>query len=306
MSASTTPTARPLAASEAARLTVTDDLPTPPLPDATAKTRVSDDGLANGTSRSTAPDCARRFFCRSCRCWSDITSRATETLVTPSTLPTAAVTSRVIVSRIGHPATVRYTPTVTRPSAAMSTDFTMPRSVIGRRISGSLTVASAALTCSSVGVLGMATTLRRRRSRQGRHRAAHLAERDVRHTPGTYHRSHDRSAPQRPAADGLAPVPAGARGADPPPRGRPAGRAPAAAGVLRRPRPAGGGTRAAAADDRAGPAGADLPQRPDPARRPARARGAGAPRGVRRRRPRAVRGADRAGVRPAPHGLVHP
>ena len=36
MSASSTPTVRPRAARAAARLTVTDDLPTPPLPDATA------------------------------------------------------------------------------------------------------------------------------------------------------------------------------------------------------------------------------------------------------------------------------
>ena len=42
MSASSTPTVRPRAASAAARLTVTDDLPTPPLPLATASTRVVD------------------------------------------------------------------------------------------------------------------------------------------------------------------------------------------------------------------------------------------------------------------------
>ena len=40
MSASSTPTRNPRAASAAARLTVTDDLPTPPLPLATASTRV--------------------------------------------------------------------------------------------------------------------------------------------------------------------------------------------------------------------------------------------------------------------------
>ena len=52
MSASTTPTFRPSAAIEAARFTVTEDLPTPPLPDATAYTRVRLPGLAKGTSRS--------------------------------------------------------------------------------------------------------------------------------------------------------------------------------------------------------------------------------------------------------------
>lgn len=52
MSASTTPTLRPSAAIAAARFTVTEDLPTPPLPEATAYTRVSEPGLAKGTSRS--------------------------------------------------------------------------------------------------------------------------------------------------------------------------------------------------------------------------------------------------------------
>jgi len=40
MSASRIPTRRPEAAKEAARLAVMEDLPTPPLPDATAITRV--------------------------------------------------------------------------------------------------------------------------------------------------------------------------------------------------------------------------------------------------------------------------
>src|SRR5947207_7010871 len=44
-------------------------------------------------------------------------------------------------------------PTSTVPSSATDTDFTMPRSVIGRWISGSDTVARAALTASSAGVV---------------------------------------------------------------------------------------------------------------------------------------------------------
>ena len=55
MSASTTPTFWPEAASAAARFTVTDDLPTPPLPLATAYTRVSEDGCENGISGSGPP-----------------------------------------------------------------------------------------------------------------------------------------------------------------------------------------------------------------------------------------------------------
>ena len=55
MSASMTPTLCPAAASAAARFTVTEDLPTPPLPLATASTLVSDAGWANGITGSGAP-----------------------------------------------------------------------------------------------------------------------------------------------------------------------------------------------------------------------------------------------------------
>ena len=149
MSASSTPTFWPEAASAAARLTVTDDLPTPPLPLAIANTWVSEDGWANGISRSWRPP--RSWVCSSRRCSSLITSRSTVTPDTPGTAATAAVTSRVMVSRSGHPETVRYTSTRTLPSAATLTLFTMPSSVIGRRISGSLTRASASVTCSVLG-----------------------------------------------------------------------------------------------------------------------------------------------------------
>src|SRR5215471_11116821 len=149
MSASSTPTFWPEAASAAARLTVTEDLPTPPLPLATAYTWVSDDGCANGISRSWRPPRSRVWSSR--RCSSLITSSVTATPDTPGTAATAAVTSRVMVSRSGQPATVRYTSTLTWPSGAMSTLLTMPSSVIGRRISGSLTPARAAVTCSVVG-----------------------------------------------------------------------------------------------------------------------------------------------------------
>src|SRR5689334_5794186 len=149
MSASTTPTFCPAAASAAARFTVTDDLPTPPLPLATAYTRVSEEGSANGTARSARPPRSRP--CSSRRCSSLITSRCTSTPDTPGTAVTAAVTSLVMVSRSGQPATVRYTSTLTLPPGPTSTLFTMPSSVIGRRISGSLTRASAAVTCSALG-----------------------------------------------------------------------------------------------------------------------------------------------------------
>src|SRR3954451_218932 len=150
MSASTTPTESPRLASAAARFTVTLDLPTPPLPEATAYTRVSEPGWANGITGSAAsvPRTVRRS---SARCSSLITSSTTCTEVTPGTAETAWVTRLVMVSRIGQPATVRYTSTRTAPSAPICTSLTMPSSGSGRLISGSWTVARAALPASSAG-----------------------------------------------------------------------------------------------------------------------------------------------------------
>ena len=62
-----------------------------------------------------------------------------------------AVTSRVMTSRSGQPATVSHTCTRTNPSAPTSMSLTMPSSVMGRRISGSWTPSSALVTCSVVG-----------------------------------------------------------------------------------------------------------------------------------------------------------
>src|ERR671920_2526731 len=150
MSASTTPTDSPRLASAAARFTVTLDLPTPPLPDATAYTRVSEPGWAKGMTGSAA-SVPRTVLRSSARCSSLMTSRPTCTDVTPGTAETAVVTRLVIVSRIGQPATVRYTSTRTEPSAPICTSLTMPSSVRGRLISGSWTVARAAVTASSAG-----------------------------------------------------------------------------------------------------------------------------------------------------------
>src|SRR6476620_6934881 len=135
MSASTTPTDSPRLARAAARLTVTLDLPTPPLPDATAYTRVSEPGWANGITGSAA-SVPRTVLRSSARCSSLMTSSTTCTDVTPGTADTAVVTRLVIVSRIGQPATVRYTSTRTEPSPPIWTSLTMPSSVSGRLISG--------------------------------------------------------------------------------------------------------------------------------------------------------------------------
>src|SRR5687767_3342563 len=151
MSASTTPTLSPCAASERARFTVTEDLPTPPLPLAMAKTLVSEPGWANGISRWARP--SLRISLRPARCSAVITPRLRSIDATPGTLVTAAVTSRLMVSLSGQPATVSSTWTATEPSSATSTVSTIPSSVIGRLISGSLTVARASITCCCVGVL---------------------------------------------------------------------------------------------------------------------------------------------------------
>ena len=109
---------------------MTEDLPTPPLPLAIAYTLVSEPGLANGISFSALPP--RSVVCSSRRCSSLITSSSTRTAVTPGSLPTAAVTSLVMVSRSGHPDTVSQTPTRTTPPGVTSMLFTMPSSVMGR------------------------------------------------------------------------------------------------------------------------------------------------------------------------------
>jgi hypothetical protein len=58
-------------------LTVTDDLPTPPLPEAIANTLVSESGRENGISFSATPP--RSCVCRAARCSADITPRSIST-----------------------------------------------------------------------------------------------------------------------------------------------------------------------------------------------------------------------------------
>src|SRR5215467_5130778 len=178
MSASTTPTDSPRRASDAARLTVTLDLPTPPLPLATAYTLVRLPGWANGMTGSP-PVPPRRLAWSSLRWASLITPKSISTPETPCTVPTAAVMSVRSLSRSGHPAAVSSSPTVTTPAASTSTDLTMPRSVMGRRISGSSTVASAARIAPSRVVAGavMVAMLRRPgRDRPARDRRCGLAD----------------------------------------------------------------------------------------------------------------------------------
>ncbi|SKZ35761.1 Uncharacterised protein [Mycobacteroides abscessus subsp. abscessus] len=105
MSASSTPTDSPRCARAVARFTVTDDFPTPPLPDATAYTLVSEPGCANGMTGSALSP--RSFLRSSVRCSSSITSRSTRIVPTPGTSATAFSTRPEISVRIGQPDVVR-------------------------------------------------------------------------------------------------------------------------------------------------------------------------------------------------------
>ena len=108
MSASTMPTLRPCLAIARARLTVTEDLPTPPLPLAIAKTLVSEPGWAKGISRWAWPP--RRVCCRlGALLGGHHAEREVDAGDARRPRPTAAVTSRVMVSFSGQPATVSRT-----------------------------------------------------------------------------------------------------------------------------------------------------------------------------------------------------
>ena len=166
MSASTTPTDRPRAASAAARLTVTLDLPTPPLPLATAYTRVREPGWANGMTGSSAAAPPRSCACRSLALLGAHHPEVDLHAGDPGhRADRGGDVRRAACPCSGQPATVSSSSTrdhTVRRRPRRSA--TMPSSVIGRRISGSLTVARAAWTASSTVLAGadMAAMLRRR------------------------------------------------------------------------------------------------------------------------------------------------
>src|SRR5438094_7456421 len=146
-STSSTPTRWPSAARAQARFTVTLDLPTPPLPEATAITVVFP-SVKNWGCSGRPP---RRLVTRAPRSSSDIVPRTTWTCSTPDSGATAAVTSVSMRSRRGQPSMVSRTVTVTVASS-MRMSFSMPTSSIGLPISGSMTFRSAARTSSVVGM----------------------------------------------------------------------------------------------------------------------------------------------------------
>ncbi len=123
---------------------MTDDLPTPPLPEAMVITRVV--GATDVCS-------TRWLMLKRARSMAVVFSSAvisvqsSSTLSTPGSEPTRARMSRWSCARSGHPAVVRATVTVTvAPSIAAS--LTMPSSTMSEPSSGSITPRSAPITSS--------------------------------------------------------------------------------------------------------------------------------------------------------------
>ena len=139
---------------------MTDDLPTPPLPEETSSTRVGQSGSAKRMARPSAwpwaawlpaveagsPWISSRTAARSS---SVITVKSMSARSMPSRASAASVTRLVISARSGHPATVSATCTATVPPS-MATPLTMPRSTMLRCSSGSSTGRSASMTSASV------------------------------------------------------------------------------------------------------------------------------------------------------------
>ena len=163
-SASTTPTlvGSPLVwrwARAMARLVVTEDLPTPPLPEAINRTRVRLPGWANGMDRPWAWPWAGvlpaveagspwRWMRSASRSWSVITPNSRATVPTPMPVR-ASVTRRWISFRRGQPAMVRAMVSDT-VSPSTTTSRTMSSSTIERCSSGSSTGRSASITAAVV------------------------------------------------------------------------------------------------------------------------------------------------------------
>jgi hypothetical protein len=133
-----------------ARFAVTDDLPTPPLPEAMATTRVVSGMSIFTSSRSRAFQRARSISVRFCS--AVISPNVTLTLSgppTPGMAPTWVRTSFISCDRSGHPAVVSEIRTSNRPSSIGPKPATIPRSTTLSPSSGSITPWRALVTTSS-------------------------------------------------------------------------------------------------------------------------------------------------------------
>ena len=136
MSASSTPTVRPLWASATARLAVSVDLPTPPLPEAIISTGAWK-GMDVRGDRSWARARARRMSSE--RAPASSTPMTRSTLVIDSRASTASRTSRSIWVLKGQPVIVRSTCTTAWPVSLTEISPTMPSSTMDAPSSGSRT-----------------------------------------------------------------------------------------------------------------------------------------------------------------------
>ena len=136
MSASISPTRRPWAAKETARLAVMVDLPTPPLPEPIRKmfVRVS---LSNGLCFSGFPP--RSLVFNLSRSDLVITLRVIFAEVIPGTFSTACFDSDSILRAAGQPVMVSLISTSAMPSGLIEIAPTISNSVRGMRSSGSIT-----------------------------------------------------------------------------------------------------------------------------------------------------------------------
>src|SRR6267143_6894025 len=137
MSASRRPTVAPLLRSAAARLTATVDLPTPPLPDATAIVCFTPGRISEGLGRMKAGR--------------TLAVIRTSTPVTPGSSLTASSACDLNRSRTGHAGVVSSKVKLTLPCGLTSSSLIMPRLTTSRPRSGSLMCPSASRTCCEEG-----------------------------------------------------------------------------------------------------------------------------------------------------------
>src|ERR1700674_451522 len=157
MSASSRPTLAPESCSEAARLTATVDLPTPPLPDATAMTCLTP-GMACSPARPPNEGRMLAVIFRS-------------TAVTPGSPLTSSCAMVWDRSRTGHAGVVSSNVKLTFPPSEMVTSLIIPRLTTSRPRSGSLIADRTERTWSLLGTED--------------HRGAHRQDRNE------HHRRHD-------------------------------------------------------------------------------------------------------------------
>src|SRR5258708_2100068 len=153
MSASSSPTRAPDWCSAAARLTATVDLPTPPLPLATAMVCLTPGSISDAWRRKPGRTLAVIF---------------TATVDTPVSAPTASSAWLLKRSRTGQAGVVSSNVNPTSPAGEILSSLIMPRLTTSRPRSGSTIVARAERICCSLGggmassILGPAETARSR------------------------------------------------------------------------------------------------------------------------------------------------